>query len=123
MRPVSRVLKGLYLSVVRKVLTFLIAGIKMDDMEPDRVQINEDWFTICKQMFRNLSPVEKSSVILTLIDMCDTTARFNLLKSCNKALHCDILASMPQIALDKILGMLSVPDILNACKVSPQWNK
>lgn len=95
----------------------------MEEKEPDRIQINDDWFTICKQMFRNLSSTEKSSVILTLIDMCDTTARFNLLKSCQKALHCDILASLPQIALDKILGMLSVPDILNACKVSPQWNK
>lgn len=83
----------------------------------------EDWFTVCKEKFRDLSPAEKSSVILSLIDMCDTTARFNLLKSCSNALHCDILASMPQIALDQILGMLSVDDVLNACKVSHQWNK
>lgn len=95
----------------------------MDDKGSGCATLSEDWFTVCKQRFKGLSPAEKSSVILTLIDMCDTTARFNLLKSCNQALHCDILALMPQIALENILDRLSVPDVLNACKVSHQWNK
>lgn len=95
----------------------------MDEKNEDRDPVTEDWFTICKEKFINLSPSKKSAVILNLIDICDTTARYSLLTACSQALHCDILAAMPQIALDKILGLLSVPDILNACKVSRKWNK
>ena len=94
----------------------------MDERKLERFPFTEDWFTLCSQRFKALSSSEKSSVILSLIDMCDTTTRFNLLNSCNKALHCDILAFMPQIALDKILDMLPVSDVLNACKVSHHWN-
>lgn len=95
----------------------------MDNEASNQQLSSEDWFTVCKQKFKDLPSSEKTSVILTLIDMCDTTARFHLLKSCDQALHCDVLACMPQIALDKILDLLSVQDVLNACKVNRQWNK